>query len=217
MLTHESMVARMRGKSAIRLVMVLSLCSSWMVACGAGSSTGGTGGTASAGATGGAAGAGAPGGTAGGGGNALGSSSTCLQVLQSNASAATGTYNVSVEGAELTVFCDMTFAGGGWTLVESTNGGTCAPATATQGMVAEGSCAYLPAGTVEALAARSTVVHIRAASGEAAPTQYLTSTASSIPIQNLVQGLELSSNLPVASACPANGTNPSAFEQNCPT
>jgi len=59
-------------------------------------------------------------------------------------------------------------------------------------------------------------VHIRAASGSSAPTQYITSSAGSVPIMNLQAGLELNANIPVATSCGYAG-DPTDYETNCPT
>jgi len=88
----------------------------------------------------------------------------------------------------------MVFQGGGWTLVQVTNGGTCQPGTETQGAVTLGSCTYTPLATVEALAALSSSVHIRSASGTGQPTAYVTSIQP-LPITTLQQGFILNYNI----------------------
>jgi hypothetical protein len=93
----------------------------------------------------------------------------------------------------LEVHCDMGFAGGGWTLVQSTNGGSCTPATETAGTVTLGSCAYMPSAALTALAQGSTTVQVRSASGSAAPTAYIAS-ATALPMQNLRMGLITNAN-----------------------
>lgn len=124
---------------------------------------------------------------------------SCLAILNATPASPSGTYVINPAGTSLTVHCDMAFAGGGWTLVQSTNGGTCSPATETARAVALGSCAYMPSGALTALAMRSTTVHIRTASGSAPPVAYVTS-ATGLPIQNLRMGLVTNAGEPVGDA-----------------
>jgi hypothetical protein len=121
---------------------------------------------------------------------------SCLEILDASPDSSSATYVIFSAGMSLEVYCDMKFGGGGWTLVQSTNGDGCAPATETAGPVAPGSCAYMPNAAVTALAQVSTSVHVRPASGSAAPTAYITS-ATALPMQNLRMGLITNANEPV--------------------
>jgi fibrinogen beta/gamma subunit family protein len=118
---------------------------------------------------------------------------SCLEILDAAPASASATYVISQAGMSLDVYCDMSFAGGGWTLVQSTNGGSCTPATETAGTVALGSCAYMPNAALTALAQGSTTVQVRSASGAATPTAYITS-ATALPMQNLRMGLITNAN-----------------------
>jgi hypothetical protein len=124
---------------------------------------------------------------------------SCLAILDAAPTISSGTYVIVSGGTSLEVHCDMEFAGGGWTLVQSTNGGGCTPATETAGTVALGSCRYMPNAALTALAQGSTAVHVRSASGSAAPVAYITS-ATPVPIQNLRVGLIANANEPVGDA-----------------
>jgi hypothetical protein len=124
---------------------------------------------------------------------------SCLAILNAAPTSASGTYVINPGGTSLTVHCDMAFAGGGWTLVQSTDGGSCTPATETAGAVALGSCTYMPNAALTALALGSSTVHVRTASGSAAPVAYITS-ATAVPIQNLRMGLVTNANEPVGDA-----------------
>jgi hypothetical protein len=124
---------------------------------------------------------------------------SCLDILNAASTKSSGNYSIFPGGSSLEVYCDMNFAGGGWTLVESTNGGDCTPATETAGMVALGSCTYMPGAALTALAGGATTVHVRTASGSAAPLAYITS-ATAVPIQNLRMGLIANANEPVGDA-----------------
>ncbi|MGD0678465.1 MAG: fibrinogen-like YCDxxxxGGGW domain-containing protein [Polyangiaceae bacterium] len=124
---------------------------------------------------------------------------SCLEILDAAPASSSATYVIFPAGTALEVYCDMDFAGGGWTLVQSTNGGSCAPATETAGPVALGSCAYVPYAAVTALAHVSTSVHVRPASGSAVPTAYITS-ATALPIENLRMGLVANANEAVGDA-----------------
>ena len=57
----------------------------------------------------------------------------------------------------------------------------------------------MPNGVLTALALASTTVHVRTASGSAAPVGYVTS-ATAVPIQNLRMGLVTNANEPVGDA-----------------
>jgi hypothetical protein len=118
---------------------------------------------------------------------------SCLAILNAAPGSPSGTYVIRPGEDSLTVRCDMTFAGGGWTLVQSTNGGTCSPATEAAGAVTVGSCVYMPTATVIALAKASTTVHVRPASLLPEPLAYVTS-ATTLPIRNLQMGLVLNAN-----------------------
>jgi len=124
---------------------------------------------------------------------------SCLAILKAAPTSASGTYVIYPGGTSVTVHCDMAFAGGGWTLVQSTDGGSCTPATETAGAVSLGSCAYMPNAALTALALGSTTVHVRTASGSAAPVAYITS-ATAVPIHNLRMGLIANANEPVGDA-----------------
>jgi hypothetical protein len=118
---------------------------------------------------------------------------SCLAILKAEPESPSGTYVIRPGEDSLTVRCDMSFADGGWTLVQSTNGGTCSPATEAAGAVTVGSCAYMPTATVMALAKVSTTVHVRTPSLLAEPLAYVTSVTT-LPIQNLQMGLVLNAN-----------------------
>jgi hypothetical protein len=113
---------------------------------------------------------------------------TCNTLLGAIPSTPTGTYVIDLDGdGPSTPFqaqCDMTWQGGGWTLIHSTNG--LGVSSMTAGLVTLNSGTYMPVATLELLALLSSQVHMRTPSD---PTnQSITSIAGSIPIQNLRQG-----------------------------
>jgi hypothetical protein len=124
---------------------------------------------------------------------------SCQAILTASPASASGTYPISPGGSSLDVYCDMDFAGGGWTLVQSTNGGACTPATGTAGTVTLGSCTYMPTALLAAIAEGSTTVHVRSASGSAAPAAYI-SSVTAVPIQNFRMGLVANANETVGDA-----------------
>jgi hypothetical protein len=114
--------------------------------------------------------------------------SSCLAMLTAEPSSTSGTYTILPPGQSSTsVYCDMSFDSGGWTLVESVNAGTCAPDNATVGTVTQGSCTYMPTASMEALANDATAVHIRTAAGAGPPTTYVTSVTA-VEVQNMAAG-----------------------------
>jgi len=99
----------------------------------------------------------------------------------------TGSYPIDPDGAgaisTFDAWCDQLYQGGGWTMIESSNG--VGPINQTEGMVARGTSTYLPAALMQAVAAPgvSGQVHIRTQDQEA--TRSITTTPDSLPIQNL--------------------------------
>ncbi|TNF37866.1 MAG: hypothetical protein EP329_01985 [Deltaproteobacteria bacterium] len=98
-----------------------------------------------------------------------------------------GSYLVDPDGAgaiaPLTVYCDMTWDSGGWTLIRSTTTSSC---VGTMGTVAPGTARYLPTATMKALANGASQVHIR--TKDQAATRSATSSAGGLAIQNLRAG-----------------------------
>jgi hypothetical protein len=112
--------------------------------------------------------------------------------------------------APLSAYCDMSYDGGGWTMIMASNG--LGPGAQSPGNVAPSSGTYMPVATVLALAAQgvSSQIHIRTV---AQPTiASITSTPNSLPIQNLRAGVILNSNSGMysVSAAVADWTGPYA-------
>jgi len=130
---------------------------------------------------------------------------SCKALLAAFPDASTGTYVLDPDGtgsiAAFNAYCDMDFDGGGWTLIMASNSlGTDAQ---TVGVVALSSGSHLALGTTLALAAQgvSSQIHIR--THASAATASITSTADSLPIQNLRNAEILNDNSGIYSGSAA--------------
>jgi hypothetical protein len=139
---------------------------------------------------------------------------SCRELASQFPGAVSGVHVIDPDGsgaiAPFDAYCDMTFNGGGWTLVMASNGS--GPDEQTSGVVALSSGTYMPVATTLALARQgvSSQIHIRSA-GQAAFAS-ITSAPDSLPIQNLGDGLLLNANSGMYSASDAvvDWTGPNA-------
>ncbi len=83
---------------------------------------------------------------------------TCATIKAANAAAANGDYTLVVNGVAFANYCDMTFNGGGWTLIQSHTSGA-ATGASLEG-IALGSSRYMTGKYVQSLALASTQVMI---------------------------------------------------------
>jgi hypothetical protein len=133
-----------------------------------------------------------------------GRATSCNELHTQQPAAPTGVYTIDPDGAgsiaPLSVTCDMTNGGGGWTLFWRHSGSV---SLMSSGSVTTSSHTYMPLATVKALAAGATQVNIRT-SGQYA-TRSITSVASAQPILNLRNGylLNADTNMINSAASPA--------------
>ncbi len=111
---------------------------------------------------------------------------TCAEVLAARSSATSGLYPLDVDGAgalaPFTAYCDMDYAGGGWTLFLNHRDNV----LMCEGESTPGSRRYLPRAAAQALAALARQVHIRTAGR--ASDRSITSVPDALAIQNLRLG-----------------------------
>lgn len=111
-----------------------------------------------------------------------------------------GTYEVDVDGEGplplMLLYCDQTWDGGGWTLIESlpaSKGPDALPPPATDVGPKPGTLGHLPPAVVKALAARSKQVHVRQSfttdggDPDSGTAKWITSKANTAPIENLLR------------------------------
>ncbi len=125
---------------------------------------------------------------------------TCSVLRADMPTLPTGIYAIDPDGegpvARLAAHCDMTYDGGGWTLILST-ANQAGPADLSEGAVSLGSSAYVPQGTMVAIANASSQLHLRSAGN---PLESVTSVAENEIIANMRAGLVANAGLHALTA-----------------
>lgn len=109
---------------------------------------------------------------------------SCQAIKAANPAAASGNYTIDTDGtgpqAAFTAYCDMSFSGGGWTLILASRGS--GPWSLPEGTVLPTTAAYMPTARMQPLANISSQVHIRTAGNT---SRSITSVANGRAITNL--------------------------------
>lgn len=147
-------------------------------------------------------------------GTAVSPAQSCNDIVVAGSAAGDGVYMLAVNGNSVPAYCDMTYDGGGWTLLMAT--GEMGPAALPVGTVTPAAPGVAPVALMQALAQGAAAAHVRTAG--AAATQSITSVAGSQPIVNLRQGVQMSSNQAYSSSTwtgPYSGAQYTQFDASC--